>query len=282
MSTNKVAVITGAARGIGKAVAEAFVARGYRVVIGDVIDDVGTETVKELNRNAEVAFYKHCDVTSYAEQEALFRFAAESFGGIDVAILNAGVAEIGGPFLAQEDLEVGLRNLDVNTSSVIRGTKVALPHLHKRGGGVLIFTASIVGLGTNYFSSLFPIYTASKHAVVGWTRSLAIMKDAVGVRVCAICPSWVETDIIKMSSGFVDAENKVPMSTVVNAFLLAIDDPSINGDCILALPHGVEVERADQRRYGSEASEEVKNAYWKEIAAAHRETLDTAVAKLNI
>jgi len=201
-----------------------------------------------------------------------------------VAILNAGASEIGGPFLAQEDLEVGLRNLDINASSVIRGTKVALPHLHKRGGGVLIFTASVIGLGTNYFSSLFPIYTASKHAVVGWTRSLAIMTDAVGVRVCAICPSWVETDIIKgrkMGSSFVDVENKVPMSTVVDAFLLAIDDPSINGDCILALPHGVEVERTDQRRYGSEASEEVKSAYWTKIAAAHRENLDTAVAKLN-
>ncbi|KAI8145481.1 hypothetical protein BJV82DRAFT_666729 [Fennellomyces sp. T-0311] len=246
--SSKVAVITGGSKGIGYNVAKALVAKGAKVVIGDLLDKEGQAAVKEFNETAgkQVAAYNHCDVTKYSDLIALFGLADKLFGGIDIAILNAGIAgELAGGIFTPLDDRADMLIQEVNLGGVIKGNKVALLHMAKRGkGGVIINTASMAGF------SAFPglgAYTASKHGVVGWTRSLVNVQDLCDVRVNAVCPYWCETDIIanppeESSRKFLEATPKTTMEFVVQAFLQCIEDTSLCGDTLQVLPDGVHLE----------------------------------------
>ncbi|KAI8143583.1 hypothetical protein BJV82DRAFT_610958 [Fennellomyces sp. T-0311] len=245
--SQKVAVITGGSRGIGKAVAAALVKRGSKVVIGDVLDTEGQETVKELNDiNANSAVYIHTDVTVYKDVIALFKLAESKYGGVDIAFLNAGVISKPDHLFSplEDELEKSLP--DINIMGVVKCTRVALLHMAKRGGGVITITASAAG-----FLGPFPqaIYTATKHAVVGWTRSLGMLKDLCNVRVNAVCPHWVETDMRKSITKKGEADDPYPayvgqsptvkIDTVVNAVLMLMEDPDRNTQTLLTLPPDV-------------------------------------------
>ncbi|KAI7881594.1 NAD(P)-binding protein, partial [Lichtheimia hyalospora FSU 10163] len=193
---NRVAVVTGASRGIGKAVSKALVEQGARVVIGDVLDKEGLQTVQELNksRNEKVAAFAHTDVTVYKDVIALFRFAESVFGGVDIAFLNAGkINDADNLFLPlDDDKEAELPN--TNFLGIVKSTKVAVLHLAKRGGGVIVNMASTAGFQSCMQRRQQAHYFATKHAVVGWTRSVgSMLKEICNVRVNAVCPSWVGT-----------------------------------------------------------------------------------------
>ncbi|CDH52607.1 short-chain dehydrogenase reductase sdr [Lichtheimia corymbifera JMRC:FSU:9682] len=259
---NRVAVITGGSRGIGKAVATALVEQGAKVVLGDVLEAEGEATAQEFNSkaNAKVAAFIRTDVTKYKDNVAMFKLAETEFGGVDIAFLNAGIGQ-SDPLFGPIDDDADERIMDINTTAVMKGTKVALIHMAKRGGGTIVNTASFYGV----YPEAFPCsYVASKHAVVGWTRSLYMLHKACNVRVNAVCPyyagkeskregnvidvliiSALETDIIKFSPELgeqfpqlklISKLPRVNVETVVKAVLTLMEDETRNAQVLLALP----------------------------------------------
>ncbi|KAI9270548.1 hypothetical protein BDA99DRAFT_569875 [Phascolomyces articulosus] len=246
--TSKVAVITGGSRGIGYNVAKALVARGSKVVLGDLLDKEGEAAAKEFNDKAgkQVAVYLHTDVTKYKDLIALFALAEKAFGGVDIAILNAGIAGDAacGLFTPLDD-RADMFIHEVNVGGVVKGNKVALLHMAKKGkGGVIINTASMAGFAA---APSISAYCATKHAVVGWTRSMVNLEAVANIRANAVCPYWCETDIIanpkdEVQRQFLQATPKTTMKYVVEAFLRCIEDTDLSGQALLVLPDGVHVQ----------------------------------------
>ena len=179
--------VSGAAQGIGRAIAERFAAGGARVVLTDVNEDGVREAAAAIGGEAHG---ERCDVTDGAAVEASLAAAAERLGGLDVIVNNAGI-EIGKPLVEHETDEVRLV-LDVNVVGVFHGMKHGTPHLAATRG-VFINMASVAGLGG---APLLSIYCASKGAVMRMSEVAAIeLKDA-GIRVMTICPAFVDTPMV--------------------------------------------------------------------------------------
>ncbi|KAI8145470.1 hypothetical protein BJV82DRAFT_603792 [Fennellomyces sp. T-0311] len=243
----KVAVITGASRGIGKAVAEAFTKLGAKVVIGDIRDPEGEAVVEALNERANdrVAVYKHCNVAEYQDNIDLFKTAEDEFGGVDIAILNAGVGTDCNTIFAPLDDKRDEHLFDVDVFGVVKGTKVAVLHMAKRGGGCIVATASTCSFQT---PPAMGTYNAAKHAVAGWVRTLDWMPKVCNVRVNAVCPAWIDTDLLTNFGErgvepyweVADALPRAKMETAVEGFLSLIRDESKTGCTLLVLPKGLE------------------------------------------
>ncbi|KAI7882582.1 NAD(P)-binding protein [Lichtheimia hyalospora FSU 10163] len=288
----KVAVLTGASRNIGKAVAVELVRLGAKVVIGDVLDAQGQETVRELNESAgdKVAVYLHVDVSKYDDNIALFRLAENEFGGVDIAFLNAGIGTNANTMFLPLDDQVDDRMLGVNTMGVIKGTKVAMLHMAKRGGGVIISTASMAGL---VCLPAMSIYNASKHGVVGWTRSCGIYKHVCNVRVNAICPTWIKTEL---SEDLANKKNDDPCNIineaspfatkedVVKAFMTLLEDEERSGQTLMVLSDHV-IEPAEPPTYGSlksTKSTQVYQQYFQEAIVSYKKQLAEARERYGI
>ena len=186
--SSAVAVITGSGSGIGRATARSLARRGARVVVTDIDPDRATAVAAELGEQAVAA---RCDVTSIADLEAARDLARDRFGRIDVVMNNVGILAIG----AVEDipLEAWQRIIDVNLLGVVRSNLVFLPGLIKQGSGHIVNTASTAGLLPYGFDRL--PYTATKHAVVGLSESLAVYLRPRGIGVTCLCPAGVATNI---------------------------------------------------------------------------------------
>ncbi|KAL1935632.1 hypothetical protein VTP01DRAFT_4772 [Rhizomucor pusillus] len=290
----KVAVVTGGSRGIGKAVAIALVERGAKVVIGDILEKQGQETVEELNKLAggeKAAAFIRTDVVKYKDNIALFKFAESEFGGVDIAFLNAGIGSKSNTIFLPLDDDLDERMIDINATAVIKGTKVATLHMAKRGGGVIVNTASVAGL-----MSAPPLssYNASKHAVVGWTRSFELLPAVCGVRVNAICPYWCETDIIKDLSNtegadpweaFVGASPRVSIDTIVEGVLTLIEDETRNAQTLLALPGGVIRPQEPIQAYPETVTEQLlasREAFIRDEIAFYKKQLQEALQRYGI
>ncbi len=187
--TDKVVLVTGAAGGFGRLLAERLAARGARLVLGDIKMDGLALTAGPLG---ERAVAQACDVTREADLEALAQRAVAAFGRLDIAVNNAGVAQPMKGLLETtgEELE---RMLAVNTKSVLFGMKHQIPPMLAQGGGAILNVASMAGLvGAPQLAA----YAAAKHAVVGLTRSAALEFAAANVRVNAICPFFSPTPLV--------------------------------------------------------------------------------------
>ncbi len=186
----KVAVITGAASGIGRASAKTFAAEGARVVLADVEDGPGRELAESLDSS-----YVHADVTDPEQVSALYRAASATCGGIDVLFNNAGISPPEDGSILETDLEAWRRVQEVNLTSVYLCCKLGIPHLLERGGGSVINTASFVavlGAATSQIS-----YTASKGGVLAMSRELGVEFARRNVRVNALCPGPVNTPLLR-------------------------------------------------------------------------------------
>ena len=183
-----VALVTGAGRGIGRAIALRLAADGLAVAVAARTADQVAETARAAGRRALALVL---DVTDAASVAAAVERAARELGPVDVLVNNAGLAE-SAPF-AKTDAALWTRHFDVNVNGPYLTTRAVLPGMLERGWGRVINVASLAGLvGSPYVTA----YTASKHALVGFTRALATEVSGKGVTVNALCPGFVATDMV--------------------------------------------------------------------------------------
>jgi len=186
----KVAVVTGGASGIGRAMCERFAAEGAKVAVADLDEVAGSALADAID-----GMFVEVDVTSAPAVEALYRAVAERYGGIDICCNNAGISPPDDDSILDTGLEAWLRVQEVNLTSVYLCCKFGIPHLLTRGGGSVINTASFVavmGAATSQIS-----YTASKGGVLAMSRELGVQFARQGVRVNALCPGPVNTPLLQ-------------------------------------------------------------------------------------
>jgi NAD(P)-dependent dehydrogenase (short-subunit alcohol dehydrogenase family) len=186
----KVAVITGAAGGIGREAATLFSAEGASVCVADVDASKGEETATECRE----AFFQEVDVTDPKSVESMYAATAERYGGVDVLYNNAGVMPADDASIIETEPDAWQRVQDVNTKGVFLCCKYGIPRLLERGGGSVINVASFVAMAGAATSQIS--YTASKGAVLSMSRELAVEFARRGVRVNALCPGPVETPLL--------------------------------------------------------------------------------------
>ena len=187
---NKVAIITGAASGIGLATARRFASEGANVVVADVADEAGDALADEIGGT-----YVHVDVSDEASVQAMYATVVDVYGGVDVLFNNAGISPADDDSILTTDLDAWRRVQDVNLTSVYLCCKYGIPLLLERGGGSIINTASfvaVVGSATSQVS-----YTASKGGVLAMSRELGVQFARQGIRVNALCPGPVNTPLLQ-------------------------------------------------------------------------------------
>jgi NAD(P)-dependent dehydrogenase (short-subunit alcohol dehydrogenase family) len=188
---NKVAIVTGGSSGIGRATALLFAREGARVVVADMNDAAGQAVVDEIRQSDGDAFFQRVDVRREEDCAALVEVTLGQYGQLDIAFNNAGISGSTG-LIENQSLEHWRNVLDVNLTGVFNCMVHELRAMKARGGSI-INTASIMGLqGTAGASA----YSASKHGVIGLTRSAALEYGKYGVRINALCPGFVETPMI--------------------------------------------------------------------------------------
>jgi 3alpha(or 20beta)-hydroxysteroid dehydrogenase len=185
----RVALITGGARGMGATEARLFASEGATVVIADVRDEEGEALAAEIG--PAVTFF-HLDVTSESDWQQVVGAVADLFGGLHVLVNNAGVIRMGA--IAELSLADYQLVIDVNQTGTFLGLKTAIPVIAGSGGGSIVNIASAEGYqGTPGGGA----YCASKHAVLGLTKTAALEMAQAGVRVNAVCPGGVDTPMMK-------------------------------------------------------------------------------------
>jgi NAD(P)-dependent dehydrogenase (short-subunit alcohol dehydrogenase family) len=200
---NKVALITGASSGIGRETALLFAEEGAKVVAVDIHDEGGRETVAMIEAQGGAAIYAHANVSQAAHCENMVRIAEETYGKLDVLFNNAGIMHSDdGDSVSTSELVWDL-TMNVNLKGVFLGCKYGLPALRRAGGGSVINTASfvaILGAATPQIA-----YTASKGGVLAMTRELAVIHAREHIRVNALCPGPLRTELLMK---FLDTEEK--------------------------------------------------------------------------
>jgi NAD(P)-dependent dehydrogenase (short-subunit alcohol dehydrogenase family) len=202
----KVAIVTGAASGIGEAIARRLVADGAQVIVADVQDARGQALVAALG---DAAAYRHCDVAQESDVRALVAHAAERFGRLDVLVNNAGSPGPSGP-IEGIDADAFDAAVGVLLRSVFLGIKHAAPLMKRQASGSIVSTASVAGLRTGYGPH---VYSAAKAAVIHLTHSVAMELGESGVRVNCICPGGIATPIFGKGYGLSTeaADRSVPL-----------------------------------------------------------------------
>lgn len=200
---NKVALITGGSGGIGRETALLFAKEGAKVVVTDVNDTAGQETVDMVIAAGGDAAYFHADVSKAADSEAMVAFTEEKYGKLTIVFNNAGIMHSSDDNAMTTEESIWDLTMNINAKGVFLGCKYAIPALKRAGGGSIINTASfvaILGAATPQVA-----YTASKGAVLALTRELAVIHARENIRVNALCPGPLRTELLMK---FLDTEEK--------------------------------------------------------------------------
>jgi meso-butanediol dehydrogenase/(S,S)-butanediol dehydrogenase/diacetyl reductase len=236
----KVALITGAASGIGAATARRLHAEGARLVLGDLQAEALAALAKSVDPSGRSLLARELDVADRAQVESFVKAGAERFGRLDVLFNNAGIGAYG--LTPDLDPEVWKRTIEVDLHSVFYGCRAAIPHLRRAGGGAIVNTVSISGMSGDYGLAA---YNAAKGAVLNYTRTLAIDHACDGIRVNAVCPGPIDTPLAKLllANETIAREyrERIPMGRVgtaeevasVVAFLISDDAAYVTGAAIV-------------------------------------------------
>ncbi|CAM5108368.1 unnamed protein product [Eretmochelys imbricata] len=233
----KVALVTGAAQGIGRAFVQALLEEGAKVALVDRNLEAGEESKAALDEQFEAqrTLFIQCDVTDQEQLQGAFKKTIEHFGRLDVVVNNAGVNN-------EKDWE---NTIQINLTSVIRGTYIGLEYMRKGNGGVIINISSLAGLMP---AAHQPVYCATKHGIIGFTRSIAMAAQMgnYGVRLNTICPGFVNTPILQS----IDKEENMGQyyeykdaikdmmkfygvmdpSLIAKGLLMILEDDALNGE----------------------------------------------------
>jgi len=190
----RTAVVSGGASGIGRSICLALARKGANIVVADIDEAGGEETVRLVGEAGAQAAFRRCDVTKTEDLEGTFAFALERFGSLDIVCNNAGIGERQDLF--EDETREFERVIAIDLTAVIDATRLAVRAMRARGGGVIVNTASMGGLLPMPNN---PVYAAAKAGVVNFTRSLAHLREQWNIRVNAICPSYTDTPLVRQA-----------------------------------------------------------------------------------
>jgi len=193
--SNKVALVTGAGSGIGREVAYQYAAEGAKVIVSDIVEKGGLETVEQIKSKGGEAFFVYADTSKAVDNEQLVAAAVKQYGALHIACNNAG---IGGPSspTGEYPVEGWDKVIAVNLSGVFYGVRYQVPAMLKAGGGSIVNIASILGK-VGFANSV--AYVAAKHGVVGLTENAALEYGQKGIRVNAVGPGFIHTPLVEKS-----------------------------------------------------------------------------------
>jgi len=244
----KIALITGAGSGMGRAAARLFAVEGAKVVVTDVVDGPGHETVAAVRDAGGDATYVRADVSVPADCEAMVRFATDTYGGLHVLYNNAGIfpGDDGGVLDTPES--TWERVMEINLKGVWLGCRAAIPAMIASGGGSIVNVASFVALMGAATAQI--AYTASKGGVLSMTREIAVEYARRGIRANALCPGPIETPLLQELLSDPDRRARrmvhIPMGRLGRAeelaraaLFLASDDASFMTGASLVVDGGI-------------------------------------------
>jgi NAD(P)-dependent dehydrogenase (short-subunit alcohol dehydrogenase family) len=213
----RVALVTGAGAGIGRAIALRLAREGAAVGVADFDDDTGRETVDEIEATSGRAAFVHVDVAQEADVRAMIDFAGTTFGGLDILVNNAGI--VATPAFPDAEPEAWMRMLDVNLRGPLLGTYYAIRAMRELSGGAIVNVASLAGIGLGPHDS--PDYAATKAGLARFSAALASLAGEAGIRVNCICPDWVDTPMSRRTRSRMTPEEE---AATVPVGILAPDE----------------------------------------------------------
>ncbi len=248
----KVGVITGGASGIGRATAQLLAKEGARIVVADLDEAGGAETVKRIESAGGHAVFVNADVTRIEDARRMLDTAVSKFGRLDILHNNAGIG-VGAPGFPEAPPERWRLVIDIDLQAVVLGTGLAAPLMQKHGGGVIINTASMAGL---YPHRQDAVYGAAKGGVVNFTHSLALWEAERKIRVNCVCPGIVDTPMVRkgieaatklgfLAKPFLPAKMIQP-EEIADAVVSLVRDDSLFGCALEIRPTGRQI--VDPRR----------------------------------